>query len=92
MIGMELRIDTLKTARALEGAGFTTSQAEALTYVLAGATGVDRATKDDGRDRPAILPVTSARLGDSFLLWLIGSQIAFALAVAAILHAFRTAN
>ena len=88
MTSLMLTIDTLRTARALEAAGLTATQADAITSILADATCLS------GRRAPSEQDVRVMVAGGrpvggvdaSFVACLFASQIAFATIVIAILH------
>lgn len=68
---MNAMIDTLKTAKTFEGAGFAKSQAEMLATTIAEATSASRedlVTKD-------YLKGEVAGLKNDILRWMLGSQV-----------------
>ena len=83
---MATMIDTLKVSRALEGAGFAKTQAETLAATLAEATTESRedlVTKDYLRGELA------AQKND-LVRWLLGSQVALVVILAALANFTKT--
>ena len=77
---MNAMIDTLKTAKVFEGAGFAKSQAETLATTLAEATSASRedlVTKDYLHAELAVLKTDMIR-------WMLGSQVLLVVLLAAL--------
>ena len=77
---MAAMIDTLKIAKTFEGAGFATAQAESLAVTFAEATSIahdDLVTKD-------FLKGELGSLKNDMIRWVIGSQVALVMILAAL--------
>lgn len=85
---MNAMIDTLKTAKTLEGAGFAQAQAETLATTLAEATSASRedlVTKD-------YLKGEIAGLKNDLVRWMLGSQVVLVIVLVALANFTRLLN
>ena len=85
---MTLMIDTLRTARRLEQAGFTPSQAETLVRILAEVSGRRSAHLPSTHSKPPL----AKHLTNDFKFWLVVSQTFVFFAIATVLHFARNAG
>ncbi len=88
---MNAMIDTLKTAKAFEDAGFIKAQAETLAVTIAEAVGSSRedmVTKDFLRSELAIvkseLRTEIASVKNDLVRWVLGSQVMVVVVLAAL--------
>lgn len=86
-------IDTLKTSKTFEDAGFAKTQADTLAVTLAEATGASRedlVTKDYLRAQLAEVRSDMASLKSDIIRWLLGSQVALVVILAALANFTKT--
>lgn len=85
---MNAMLDTLKAAKAFEGAGFAKSQAETLATTIAEATSASRedlVTKD-------FLKGEIAGLKNDLVRWLLGSQVMLVVVLIALANLAKLLN